>query len=87
MVKSVDPEATIQKQLRQEAQRKHGVNAVVEKYMGAVEDIINIPRLLGLFAQLVKKNKVKQIMNEIVLQSRVEFNVAEDGEDELATDE
>ncbi len=87
VVKSVDPEATIQKQLRQEAQRKHGVNAVVEKYMGAVEDIINIPRLLGLFAQLVKKNKVKQIMNEIVLQSRVEFNVAEDGEDELATDE
>ena len=87
VVKSVDPEAEIRKQLRQEAQHTYGVNAVVEKYMSAVEELINIPRLFDLLARLVKDNKVKQIMNEIVLQSRVEFNVAEDEEDELAADE
>ena len=50
--------------------------------MEAVEEIINIPRLLSIFEELVKGGKLGQVMDEIVLQSRVEFNVDEDEEEE-----
>ena len=48
--------------------------------MESVEEIINIPKVVGVFADLVARNKVQQVMDEIVLQSRVEFNVGEESE-------
>jgi len=75
VVKTTDPRATVLEQLRQEAQRKYGVETVVARYVEAVEEIINIPRLVSVFGELVKEGKLAQIMDEIVLQSRVEFNI------------
>jgi hypothetical protein len=80
VVKTTDDDATVREQLRQEAHRKYGVDAVVARYMEAVEEIINIPRLVSIFETLVQEGKLSQVMDEIVLQSRVEFNV-EDEED------
>jgi hypothetical protein len=67
-------------ELRREAHRKYGVDAIVQRYMESVEEIINIPKVVGVFADLVARNKVQQVMDEIVLQSRVEFNVGEETE-------
>lgn len=81
VVKTTDDEATVREQLREEAQRKYGVDAVVARYMEAVEEVINIPRLVSIFETLLREGKLPQIMDEVVLQSRVEFDV-EDEEDE-----
>lgn len=78
VVKTTDDEATVREQLREEAQRKYGVDAVVARYMEAVEEVINIPRLVSIFETLLREGKLSQIMDEVVLQSRVEFNVEDE---------
>ena len=50
--------------------------------MEAVEEIINIPRLLSVFEGVVRTGKLQQVMDEIVLQSRVEFNMEDDDEED-----
>jgi hypothetical protein len=75
VVKSNDSEADVREQLRAEALRKYGVDAVVTRYMQAVEEVINIPRLLAVFEELAQAGKLQQVMEEIVLQSRIEFNL------------
>jgi hypothetical protein len=49
--------------------------------MEAVEEIINIPMLLQILERLVASGKLQDVMDEVIVQSRVEFNLAED-EDE-----
>ena len=56
----------------------YGVNAIVERYMSCIEEIINIPELLVRFEQAKGKGRLKEIMDEIVVQSMVEFNFEED---------
>lgn len=75
VVKSIDSEVDVRAQLRIEAQRKYGVDAVVAKYIEAIEEVINIPRLLSVFEKLAQTGKLQHVMEEIVLQSRVEFNL------------
>jgi hypothetical protein len=77
VVKTTDDDATVREQLRQEAVRKYGVETIVTRYMEAVEEVINIPQLLSIFVALVGDGKLSQIMETIVLQSRVEFNIDE----------
>lgn len=80
VVKTTDAATAVLEQLRQAARRKYGVEAIVARYMEAVEEIINIPRLLSIFEELVKGRQLGRVMDEIILQSRVEFNVEEDVE-------
>jgi len=84
VVKSIDSDADVRAQLRAEAYRKYGVDAIVERYMEAIEEVINITQLLELFKRLVSTGKLQQIMSEIVLQSLAEFNVDDDDEDETS---
>jgi hypothetical protein len=87
VVKTTDDEEVVREELREEAQRKYGVDAVVDRYMEAVEEVINIPRLVSIFNRLVRQGRLSQIMEEIVLQSRVEFNLDDEEDDaELAED-
>ncbi|MBF0159520.1 MAG: restriction endonuclease [Magnetococcales bacterium] len=78
VVKSTDSYENIYDQLHEEARRKYDIDAVIERYMSAVEEIINIPHLLSVFEALVVGGKLPQIMDEIVLQSRIEFNSEDD---------
>lgn len=78
VVKSTDSDADVRAQLRAEAHRKYGIDVIVARYMNAVEEVINIPRLTAVFEGLVGTGKLQQIMNEIVLQSLAEFNVEEE---------
>ncbi len=84
VVKSTDSDADVRARLRAEAHQKYGINAIVARYMEAVEEVINIPRLVEVFEGLVGSGKLPQIMDEIVLQSRVEFNVDVDENEEDA---
>ena len=48
--------------------------------MACIEEIINIPVLQERFRQAEGQGYLPQILDEIVKQSKVEFNYAEDGE-------
>jgi hypothetical protein len=74
VIKTDIEEANIYQHLESNAQEMYGIKAVVRRYMESIEEVINIPKLNSIFSDQVKKNKVKEIMDEIVLQSRVEFN-------------
>jgi hypothetical protein len=52
--------------------------------MECIEEIINIPILLERFRAVLDDGKLGAVIDEIVLQSRVEFNYEEDEDDELA---
>ena len=77
VVKTEDPVKTIEETLRKQAKKKYRVTKIVEKYISCVEEIINVPILIEHFDKLVAQQKLKLIIEEILLQSRVEFNVEE----------
>jgi hypothetical protein len=74
VIKTNLEEKEIYKQLESNAQSMYGINAVVRRYMESIEEVINIPKLTEIFSEQVEREKVKEIMAEIVLQSKVEFN-------------
>ena len=78
VIKSEDSIEVIQERLKAHAKTAYGVNAIVERYMGCIEEIINIPELLSRFEEARSKGKLKDIMDEIVVQSMVEFNFEQD---------
>ena len=49
----------------------------VQAYIGAIEEIINIPTLISAFDGVLKSGQLQAAMDEIVLQSKVEFNYSD----------
>jgi hypothetical protein len=85
VVKSVDDAATVMKTIEEQAFAKYKINAVVKSYLDAIEEIINIPILLDRLNTVLHAGNVPLIMEEIITQSRVEFNYA--AQDELEAEE
>jgi hypothetical protein len=85
VVKSLDNADLILKNIRQQALSKYKINAVVETYLRAIEEIINIPILFDRLEVVKKSGKLAKVMNEIITQSRVEFNYV--AQDELEAEE
>ena len=83
VVKSDESEEAIRAKIRDQAREKYQVKKIVERYMDAIEEIINIPRLIQIFEEVLKAGKGTQVLEEIVLQSRVEFNVEAEEQDAL----
>lgn len=68
--------------LREGAERQYAIKAIVDKYMGCIEEVVNIPVLQERFRSSIAQGYLHVIMNEIVRQSKVEFNYEEaDDED------
>lgn len=67
--------------IRQQAEAAYGVAAVVERYISCIEEIINVPDLLERFEAVRKAGKLREVMDEIVRQSMVEFNYDETAPD------
>jgi len=74
VVKSTDSVEAIHRVIEAQAKRKYRINAVVESYMKAIEEIINIPFLLKCMHKVIKARRIRLVMDEIVVQSKVEFN-------------
>ena len=74
VIKSSDSIDKIRSGIRDEAIKRYKVRSVVEMYMNAVEEIINITMLEAFFKGLVDAGDVGLVMDEIVAQSMVEFN-------------
>jgi hypothetical protein len=66
--------------LREGAERLYLVKAIVDKYMACIEEIINLPTLRQRFLAAIRQGYLRNILDEIIVQSKVEFNY--DGEQE-----
>jgi hypothetical protein len=81
VVKSEETSDQIRAAIRAQAVAKYKIETVVDSYMAAVEEIINVKDLILAFDSVVKSDQLQAVMNEIILQSKVEFNYNEDDED------
>jgi hypothetical protein len=77
VVKSEHSQKQIRQGIREQAQRVYSVKRVVKRYMDCVEEIINIPVLLDRFETIASDKRIAPVIDELVLQSRVEFNYDE----------
>ena len=77
VVKSDKSKEEIESDIREQATRKYRIEAVVESYMNAVEEVINVPALMMDFKNVVELGRLENVMNEIIAQSMVEFNYEE----------
>ncbi|MBF0516598.1 MAG: restriction endonuclease [Nitrospirae bacterium] len=64
--------------IRNKASRIYSVKAIVDKYMNCIEEVINIDSLRHRFRESIKQGYLKNIIEEIVLQSKTEFNYQEE---------
>lgn len=74
VVKSNSKKEDILRKIKEDALRVYSIKEVVNKYMESIEELINIPRLCECFKAAVKEGHLHSILDEIILQSKVEFN-------------
>lgn len=78
VVKSEDEEDVLKQKLYDDAIKTYSVDTIVNNYIECIEELINIPRLKEIFEEVKKRGEVPAVLDEIVLQSKVEFNFDED---------
>lgn len=86
VIKSTESLEMLRTRLEDGANKQYGIKAIVQDYMAAIEEIINIPRLAGLLKGLLEQGRVSEVLNEIIKQSKVEFNYEEEEEGEEIED-
>jgi hypothetical protein len=82
VVKSSDSDIEIRRKIEAQARKQYSINAIVSRYMECIEEIINVAILIDRFEEAVAKGYLNNILNEIIKQSRLEFNY-EDEEENL----
>jgi len=68
----------LRRKLREGAERRYSVKEVVGRYMSCIEEIINLPALQERFREATAQGYLRDILNEVIVQSRVEFSYEED---------
>ena len=84
VVKTTESVPMVLRKIEQQARTRYPVEAIVRRYMECIEEVINIPELVKRFDAALEADRAEDVIKEIVLQSRVEFNVEEEGEETLA---
>jgi hypothetical protein len=74
VIKSDKEVEVLRKNIQDTANKTYSITAIVEKYMDCIEEVINIPILNIRFNEAVKKGYLNRMLDEIVIQSKVEFN-------------
>lgn len=87
VVKSDQPSEKILASIQAQARSKYLIDAVVTSYMGSVEEIINISDLLNAFQDIVDRKQLADVMQDIIVQSKVEFNYSDEDEEVSGTEE
>lgn len=83
VVKTEESTEIILKKIKEQATSKYSIKAIVKKYIDSIEEVINIPELMQRFDAVLQRGKGSAVIEEIVLQSRVEFNVEAEDQDVL----
>ena len=79
VIKSTFSAESLRMKIQEQSERVYPVQKIVARYMECIEEIINIPTLLERFQTVVKDGRMNAVIDEIVLQSKVEFNYEETG--------
>lgn len=74
VIKSNASTQDLLKKIQDNASRTYLIKAIVDKYMDCIEEVINIPTLNDRFNDAVKQGYLNKILDEVVIQSKVEFN-------------
>jgi len=62
-------------EIEKKAYEVYGIKSIVDTYLKSIEELINIPILLHRFKDTVQAGHLNNILDEIIIQSEVEFNV------------
>jgi hypothetical protein len=84
VVKTNESAALIKEAIKIQAKNKYGVDLIVNKYMDCIEEIINVTDLLDIFKDLQKNGQIDSVIQEVIKQSKVEFNYNVDELKELS---
>jgi len=82
VVKSDEEVGEIRKKIEKNAYKIYPIKRIVDSYMNCIEDIINVPMLKSFLDASIKKSFLPNIIEEILMQSKVEFNFEEDDDDD-----
>lgn len=77
VVKSDEPVDQLLKKIKTNANKMYLVTAIVDKYMSCIEEVINIPTLNQRFSETIQLGYLNNILEEIITQSKIEFNYTE----------
>ncbi len=74
VIKSNESVHDLLTKIQNNARKTYSIKAIVDKYMDCIEEIINIPTLNERFNEAVSQGYLNKILEEVVIQSKVEFN-------------
>ena len=77
VIKTDDDIEEIRTKLEDNAKNLYSIKSIVDRYMACIEEIINIPLLKKRFFEALNQGYLKNILREIIVQSKVEFNYEE----------
>jgi hypothetical protein len=79
VIKSENDVEDLMAKIKENARKTYNIEAIIGIYMDCIEELINIPILIERFEELSKQGYSSEILDEILLQSKVEFNYSGDG--------
>ena len=74
VIKSSDSISTLKRRIEEQAEEQYSIKAIVSRYMECIEEIINVPILIERLEEAIAQEYLGDILNEIIKQSKVEFN-------------
>lgn len=80
VIKSDEEITDLLDKIKANANKIYLVHAIVDKYMECIEEVINIPILNQRFSDTIQLGYLNEILDEIITQSKVEFNYTDTGE-------
>jgi hypothetical protein len=83
VIKSEESLDALRQRLKEGAEKQYSVKPIVQRYMSCIEEIINLQLLKDRFNEAMKEGYLQPILDEIIKQSRVEFNYDEPEEQDL----
>jgi len=82
VVKSTIPIDELKENIKAGAIKQYKVEKVVEKYMGCIEEIINIESLKQSLNKIEKEKNLGNVLSEIIKHSKLDFNLEYEDQDE-----
>lgn len=85
VIKSTETIDDLLTKIKDNASKTYSIAAIVDRYMECIEEVINIPTIQERFREAINAGYLKNILDEIVAQSKVEFNYTDTDELEATT--
>lgn len=76
VIKSLQAPDVVMEHIKKEAIQMYKDGDVLEKYLSCFEEVITIPTLVGCLDNIIKNNNLAPILNELIIQYKVEYNIS-----------